>query len=309
MGNNSKNNNSLFEFLLERLPRSPEEVERRKVIDYVWTDGNRILCGDEGHALFLKSLLENVDREKYIVSWFPPDADNVQDTFAGWWHVTLKKKGSNMMNMNKKMATCILQYLSFKFAEKYGLKIVRTEEEMWNANIASYPENQKGKNLRKIIYADEVKKGYLVKFDFHLSSPGLEISLPDGSFAELRIAFGAGSCWATGKFYGTTGLSLLNELDEEWESAVSYAAMDVDYKENESFPRNLFEAILHLLPASSTEAEEYNNDVSAWSEEGMIYSGNEQFVSHLIPFLEMVDGYRYELDYAGQGRYWLIEQM
>lgn len=165
MGNNSKNNNSLFEFLLERLPRSPEEVERRKVIDYVWTDGSRILCGDEGHALFLKSLLENVDREKYIVSWFPPDADNVQDTFAGWWHVTLKKKGSNMMNMNKKMATCILQYLSFKFAEKYGLKIVRTEEEMWNANIASYPENQKGKNLRKIIYADEVKKGYLVKFD------------------------------------------------------------------------------------------------------------------------------------------------
>lgn len=76
MGDNRKNNNSLSEFLLERLPRSPEEVEQRKVVDYVWTDGSRILCGDEGHALFLKSLLENVDGEKYIVSWFPPDADN-----------------------------------------------------------------------------------------------------------------------------------------------------------------------------------------------------------------------------------------
>lgn len=179
---------------------------------------------------------------------------------------------------------------------------------MWNTNIASYPENPKGKNLRKIIYADEVKKGYLVKFDFHLSSPGLEISLPDGSFAELRIAFGAGFCWATGKLYGPSGLSLLNELNEEWENATSYAAMDEGYEENEIFPRNLFEAILHLLPASPTEAEEDNHDVSAWSEEGMIYSRNEQFASHLIPFLEMVDGYRYELAYAGQG-YWLIEQM
>ena len=34
------------------------------------------------------------------------------------------------MNMKKKMANCIFQDLSFKFAEKYGLKIVRTEEEM-----------------------------------------------------------------------------------------------------------------------------------------------------------------------------------
>lgn len=35
--------NSLFDYLLEKLPRSPEEVELRNVIDYVWTDGEQIL--------------------------------------------------------------------------------------------------------------------------------------------------------------------------------------------------------------------------------------------------------------------------
>ena len=287
MENNRKNNNSLFKFLLERLPRSPEEVEQRKVVDYVWTDGSRLLCGDEGHALLLKSLLENVDGEKYTVAWFPPDADSVHDILAGWWHIILKKEG--IYTMNKKMATCILQYLSFKFAEKYGLKITRTEEEMWNTNISSYPKNPKGKLLRKIVYVEDMKMGYRVRFDFHLSSPGLEVSLPDGSFAELRIAFSAKNSWATGKFYGPTGLSLLNMLNEEWENAASCAAMDADY--NENFPRDLFETMIHLLPAFSTEAEEDSNDVSAWSSEGMIFCKNEQFASHLAAFLEMIDGY------------------
>ncbi len=85
-------NKSLFDVFLEKLPKSPEELERRNVIEQVWTDGEQILCGTGDRAEFLADLLKSADGEEYAIHWYDPEVDEKTgdtDEYTGWWYVYL----------------------------------------------------------------------------------------------------------------------------------------------------------------------------------------------------------------------------